>query len=414
MKVLLKNIDTLHRLGDGQVQPKTGEDLKNTAPLSNAWVWIEGEKIFAIGTGVCPQEKEAQKTIDCKGKMVLPGFVDSHTHLIFARGREEEFVDKIKGLSYAEIAAKGGGILNSARKLQECSDEELLQSALLRIAEIQKTGTTTVEIKSGYGLSVKDELRMLRIARQIGNLGNITVKTTLLGAHALQEAYKGKSQQWVDIVVEEMIPQAAAEKLVDFVDVFCETNYFSVEDSIRIMQAGEKQGLKSKIHVNQFTAIGGIQAAIENRALSVDHLEICRPEDILALRHSGTLATLLPGCSFYLDIPFAPARQLIEAGAKINLASDFNPGSSPSGSMPFMMALACLRMKLLPEEALNCLTFNAACALDLLAEKGSIEVGKDADLIITRKMENLAQIAYYHSQNPVETLIHKGKIVVEN
>jgi imidazolonepropionase len=334
--------------------------------------------------------------------------VDSHTHLVFARSRATEYVDRIKGMTYEEIARNGGGILASARRLQAMEEEELLESAVARAWEILSWGTTTVEIKSGYGLTVADELKMLRVARRIGEWCPIRIKTTLLGAHAVPLEFKDNRSGYVDLVVNEMIPRAAEEKLADFVDVFCDQGFFTVAETARILDAGARHGLPGKIHANELANSGGVQVGVASGALSVDHLECIGPEEIAVLLRSQTIPTALPGCSFFLGIPFAPGREMIDAGLPLCIASDFNPGSSPGGNMQFMMSLACTRMKLLPEEALAAATLNGAAALGMSHEIGSIEPGKRADLVVTAPMEGLAEMPYYFCRDQVETVFIQG------
>jgi imidazolonepropionase len=413
MRLLLENIHQLHCVAAGGESLKAGKAMADSAMRNHAFVYVEDGVIQAVGdmADLQPAYREGAEVIDCEERLVLPGFVDSHTHLVFARSREAEYLDRIKGLTYEEIAQRGGGILNSAKRLRAMSEEELLESAVARAWEILSWGTTTVEIKSGYGLTVTDELKMLRVAKRISEWCPIRIRTTFLGAHAVPLEYKGNQSGYVDLVVNEMLPQVAEEKLADFIDVFCDRGYFTVEETARIIQAGARYGLKAKIHANELANSGGVQVGVTHGALSVDHLECIGPDEIAALLGGKTMPTALPGCSFLLGIPFAPGRDMIDAGLPLCIASDFNPGSSPGGNMQFMMSLACTKMRLLPEEALVAMTLNGAAALGMSHEIGSIEVGKRADLVITAPMESLAAMPYYFCRDQVETVIIDGKEV---
>lgn len=380
--------------------------------MENAWVAVRDGKILAIGhegKDILPEGIE--NAVDCTDRVVFPGFVDSHTHLVFAKTRETEFVDRIRGLSYAEIAARGGGILNSARALREMSEEELLQGTLARAHEILATGTTTVEIKSGYGLTTESELKMLRVARKIGEMTPLRVKTTFLGAHAYPMEYRENKSGYIDLIIKEMLPRVAEEGLADYVDAFCEQGFFSVEETERIIEAGAKYGLKAKIHANQLHRSGGVQLGVKHSAISVDHLEAMGPEEIEALKSGTTIPTILPSAAFFLSAPYQPARDLIDAGLPLCIATDYNPGSTPTGNMPFEMALACIRMKVLPEEALVATTLNGAAALELADVCGSIEVGKAADFVITQPMDSIALMPYFFAKNLVQQVIVGGEIV---
>ncbi len=346
-------------------------------------------------------------TIDATNKFVLPTFVDSHTHLVFAASREEEFVDKINGMSYAGIAKKGGGILNSAQKLQKKSEEELFQFALARVNEIIGFGTACVEIKSGYGLTVNDELKMLRVAKRIGKETPLTVKTTFLGAHAIPKNYENRND-YIDLVVNEMLPKVAEEQLADYIDVFCEKGFFTPEETERIVLAGKKYGLKAKIHANQLNISGGVQVGVKTNALSVDHLESMGQAEIDSLTGSTTMPTLLPGAAFFLKTSYPPARQIISAGLPVSLATDYNPGSAPSGSMPFMLSLACINMRMTPTEAINAATMNSAYAMDLLASHGSITKGKAGSVIITKEIPSIDYIPYAFTSNTIDKVIIDG------
>ncbi len=341
--------------------------------------------------------------------MLQVRWCDSHTHIVFAKSREEEFVDRINGLTYQEIAAKGGGILNSAKKLQFASEDELYKGALKRINEIKQTGTGAVEIKSGYGLTVDAELKMLRVIKRLKENCDITIKANFLGAHALPVEFKENRRGYIDLIINEMLPKIKEEGLADFIDVFCETNYYTPEEADEIINAGKEIGLIPKFHTNQFTSFGGIQIGVKNQALSVDHLEVMTEDDIIDLAKSVVMPTLLPSCSFFLNIPYAPAKQLIEKGLPICLATDFNPGSTPSGNMNFVLSLACINMKLTPEQAINAATINAAYAMGLEKTHGSISVGKKANIFITNEINSYAFLPYYFGHNQIEEIIIEGK-----
>jgi len=358
----------------------------------------------------CPSIK-VDSTINAKGKMVLPTWCDSHTHIVYAGNREQEFVDRINGMTYEEIANRGGGILNSATKLQETSEEELYNQSKNRLEQVMKMGTGAVEIKSGYGLTVEGELKMLRVIQKLKSNYPIEIKATFLGAHAFPKEYKENHQGYIDSIINEMLPAISNEKIADFIDVFCESGYFSVSETEQIMEAGNKFGLKSKIHVNQFNAIGGVNAAVKNNALSVDHLEIMNNDDIEILKNTDTMPVALPTCSYFLGIPYAPARKMIEAGLSLALASDFNPGSSPSGNMNFVVATACIKMKMTPEEAINAATINGAYAMDISKTHGSITIGKKANIIITKPLNSIYELPYAFGSNLIDTVIIEGEIV---
>lgn len=411
-KLLIKNIKSLVQVEDYPVEKVRGKDLAKLNTIENAWLAIEEDRIIAFGSmddwgGIT--DWSDLEIIDATDSIVMPAFCDSHTHLVFAASREEEFVDRIKGLSYEEIAAKGGGILNSARKLQNLSENELFDAALTRLNEVIKTGTGAIEIKSGYGLSVESELKMLRVIKRLKSVGTAEIKATFLGAHALPQAYKTDRKKYIDLIINEMLPTIHQEKLADYIDVFCEKNYFTPDETDLILKAGINIGLTPKIHVNQFNSIGGIQVGIANKALSVDHLEVMTEKDIADLAASETMPTLLPSCSFFLNIPYAPARTLIENNLPVCLATDYNPGSTPSGNMPFVLSLACIKMKMTPEEAINAATINGAYAMGLEKELGSICVGKKANLIITKPIPSYSHIPYAFGNNPVATVILNGK-----
>lgn len=394
--------------------------------VENAWLLAEDGRIAAFGPmSTRPNTSEkAEEVIDAKGGYVIPGWCDPHTHTVFAAPREEEFVDKIKGRSYQEIAAKGGGILNSAKKLRTMNADVLFEQAKARLQEMMRQGTVAVEIKSGYGLTAESELKMLRVARRLADVLPLQVRTSLLAAHALPPEFADDRSAYVDLIVNELIPQVKKEGLADFVDTFCETNYFTVAEMERILVAGAAHGLRGKVHVNQFTSIGGIPAAVKHNALSVDHLEVMEDQDIdaLVMAHSsplsgrgaggeGTIPTLLPSCSFFLRIPYGPARQLIDRGLPVALATDFNPGTTPSGNMNFVLSLACIQLRMLPEEAINAMTLNSAAAMGLADELGSITVGKRASLIITRPIPSIAYLPYAFGTSHIGTVIIDGRAV---
>lgn len=408
MKTILINIKKLCQIRPNTMEFVKGQSMADLPCIDNAFLLIENGKIADYGSmdnihgwdisGVA-------EVIDAEGKMVLPAWADSHTHLVFAASREEEFVDKIKGLSYQEIAEKGGGILNSAKKLANCSEEELYDSAWERLQEIKATGTGAVEIKSGYGLSCEAELKILRVIKELKKHSDLTIKATFLGAHAFPAEFKENQNAYVDLVIEKMLPEIAKNELADFIDVFCENNYFSVAQMERIIDAGANFGLKAKVHVNQFNVLGGIKSAVNKAALSVDHLEVMSDEDITALKNSATMPTFLPSCSFFLNLPYGPAKKLIENDIPFALASDYNPGSTPSGNIPFVMSLAAINMKLLPEQSINACTLNSAYAMGLQKELGSITIGKKANLIITKTIPSLAYIPYSFGKSCIEKVI---------
>ena len=411
-KILIKNIKELVQVETELKITVAGAEMAKLPSVKDAWLAIEDDVIIGFGEMVDLEITDwvGLEILDADGKMVFPSFCDSHTHLVYAASREEEFVDRIKGLSYQEIAQKGGGILNSAKKLQNTSEEDLFKDAWNRIEEIKQTGTGAVEIKSGYGLSVEGELKMLRVIKRLKAESDLTIKASFLGAHAIPTEYKENRKGYIDLIINEMIPVIKSEDLADYIDVFCETNYYTPEETDRVLQAGIAIGLTPKIHVNQFTSIGGIQVGIKNNALSVDHLEIMEEQDIEDLIKSDVMPTLLPSCSFFLGIPYAPARRLIDSGLPVCLATDFNPGSTPSGNMPFVLSLACINSKMTPEEAINASTINAAYAMGLNTTHGSIAVGKKANIFITKEISSVAFIPYSFGSNSIETVILNGKI----
>jgi imidazolonepropionase len=406
--LLIKNIKGLVQ-GREVSHPAAGKEMAMIPVLPDAYLLIQNGLIQSYGPMNELPSVKADQEIDAAGRFVFPSFVDSHTHLVFAASREEEFVQKIKGATYAEIAAKGGGILNSAKKLQQTSADELFERTLLRAHEIIRTGTGAVEIKSGYGLTTKDELKMLRVARRIGTETPLTVKTTFLGAHAVPQAFTKKD--YIQLIITEMIPAVAEEQLADYIDVFCEEGFFSPDETERIVEEGKRFGMKPRIHANQLHRSGGVQVGVKTGALSVDHLENIGDEEIEALKNSTVMPTALPGAAFFLGLPFPPARKIIDSGLPLAIASDYNPGSAPSGNMPLMISLACIKMKMTPEEAINAATINTACALELQHQCGTIANGRQANLFITKPMPSLAFMPYAFGSNLIDTVILKGRII---
>ena len=410
-KLLIKNT-TLVQIRTPNISLLKGADLKELPVLENAWIRCQGDRIRDFGLmDNCPNE--VGQVIDGTGRFVFPSWCDSHTHLVFAAYREQEFVQRISGMSYAEIAANGGGILNSARRLREMPEEELYQAAYYRLEQLIKSGTGAIEIKSGYGLSAEGELKMLRIIKRLKTVSPIPIKASFLGAHALPTAYKKDRAGYMDLLINELLPKIAKEELADYVDIFCEKGFFSVSEAERMMEAGNKYGLRAKIHTNQFNSMGGIEAAIAHKALSVDHLEVVNEAEILALVNSNVIPTLLPSAPFFLQDHYPPARQLINAGLPVTLASDFNPGTSPSGKMSFVVALACIKLKMSPSEAINASTLNGAAALELENEYGSITKGKKANLFITKPMPSIAYIPYSFTEEIVDQVIINGKLLAK-
>lgn len=388
-----------------------GKNLSKLPLIDDAFILVEDGIIVDYGAMYELELKVPhlpKNIIDANAAFVLPTWCDSHTHIVFAQTREEEFIYKLKGMSYAEIAAKGGGILNSANKLNDATEDELFNSAYKRITDVSKLGTGAIEIKSGYGLTVEGELKMLRVIKRLKEKCSIPIKATFLGAHTYPLAFKENHHGYIEQLINEMLPVIAKEKLADYIDCFCETGFFSVQEMETIVQAGIAVGLKPKLHVNQLNSIGGIPLAIKLNALSVDHLEIMTDEDIVSLSHSGTIGTLLPTAAFFLRMPFQPARQLIDAGCAIALASDYNPGSSPSGNMNFVVALSCIQMKMLPQEAINAATINGAYAMEMENMLGSITIGKKANLIFTKPVPSLAYLPYSFGENLVDKVMING------
>jgi imidazolonepropionase len=412
MVLLIKNIACLVQSEDVARIRVTGKEMAQLPVVKNAFLKIENGIISDFGEmkNLDPDTLH-HEIIDASGKFVFPSFCDSHTHLVYAGSREKEFVDKIHGLSYGEIAKRGGGILNSADRLHNTSENELFNQAMVRINEITGLGTGAVEIKSGYGLNVEDELKMLRVIRMIRDSSPLEVKATFLGAHALPMIYKNERDKYVDLVINEMIPAVAAEDLADYIDVFCDHGFFNVEDTERILMAGMKYGLRAKIHANELALSGGIQAGLKYNALSVDHLEFTGDQEIQALLGSETMPVLLPGAAFFLGMTYPPARKMIDAGLPLALASDYNPGSSPSGDMKFIMSLGCIKLKMLPEEVINAATINGAYAMGLSETHGSIARGKIANIFITKEIPSYEFMPYAFGSNLIDTVILKGKII---
>lgn len=417
MKTLIRNIGQIAGIVEAGVMRKEGVSMSETGTLENAWLLIEDDKIACFGPmSDCPdlsQEsgKDSFDVIDADGGFVLPAFCDSHSHIVFAGTREQEFLDKIKGLSYAEIAAHGGGILNSADLLHNTSEDELYRQAMERVNEMIAKGTGAIEIKSGYGLTTQDELKILRVIKRIRENSPAIIKSTFLGAHAVGRAFAGRQSEYVDHVCNEMIPAVAAENLADFVDVFCEEGFFTTEETDRILTAGEQYGMRVKIHANQLAVSGGVQVGVKHNALSVDHLESTTDEEIRVLKDSCTMPTMLPGASFFLRMQYGKALDFINSGLGIALASDYNPGSSPCGDMRFVMSLGCIQMRLTPIQALNACTLNSAYAMGISDVAGSITAGKLANLIITKRIPSLTWIPYCYQTPFIDRVILRGRTV---
>ncbi len=408
MKLLVRNIGRIVGIRPAGCLRLCGEEMSRLETLDGAWLLADEGRIAAFGRmSDCPSGDGAQ-VVDAGGGMLFPSFCDSHTHLVYAGSREQEFLDKIAGLSYEEIAKRGGGILNSADRLHATSEEELYSQAMARVREIIRMGTGCVEIKSGYGLSTEDELKMLRVIRRIRETAPLAVRATFLGAHAVARAYVGRQKEYVDLVCNEMLPAVAREGLADFVDVFCDEGFFTVDETVRIIEAGRSLGLRAKIHANELAVSGGVQAGVAHGALSVDHLERMGAEEIEALRGSATMPTLLPGAAFFLGMSYPPARDMIRAGLGVALASDYNPGSSPSGNMRMVVSLASIRMKMTPAEALNAATLNSAYAMGLSDEYGSITRGKAANFFLTDPMPSVEFFSYAYQTPLIRRVFLRG------
>ena len=412
MTTLIINIKELLQVRETGIAKVSGAEMAILPTIKNAFLLVKDNLIADFGVMDNVPQIGADKVIDATGKIVLPSWCDSHTHIVYAGNREQEFVDRINGLTYEEIANRGGGILNSAKNLNETSEEEIYKQSKVRLEEVMQLGTGAVEIKSGYGLTVEGELKMLRVIQKLSQNYPITIKATFLGAHAFPKAYKENRKAYMDSMLNEMLPEIAKNKLADFIDVFCETGYFTVAETEEIIGAGIKFGLKPKIHVNQFNSIGGIQVGVKYDALSVDHLEVMTSEDILALKNTATMPVALPSCSYFLTIPYTPAREMIAAGLPLALATDYNPGSTPSGNMNFVVATACIKMKMTPEEAINAATINGAYAMGISETHGSITIGKKANLIITKPVPSYYQLPYAFGSNLIETVLIEGEILI--
>lgn len=411
MTILLTHIKELLQVRENPPAKVSGSEMKKLPTIQDAWLLLDGDQIIDFGSMHDLGAISANKTIDCSGKIVLPTWCDSHTHIVYAGNREQEFVDRINGLSYHEIAEKGGGIVNSAKKLQHTSEEDLYSQSSQRLEQVMQLGTGAIEIKSGYGLTTEAELKMLRVAKKLEQHYPVAVKTTFLGAHAVPSEFKNNKDGYLDLIINEMLPKIASEKLADYVDIFCEEGYFTVADTNRLLTAAKPYGLIPKIHVNQFNAIGGVAAGVAHEALSVDHLEVITDEDIEALKQSETMPVALPSCSYFLSIPYTPGRQIIDAGLPLALATDYNPGSTPSGNMNFVVATACIKMKLTPEEAINAATINGAYAMGLNDSHGTITKGKSASVIITKEIPSYGYLPYAFGSNLIETVIVGGQII---
>ena len=413
--MLIVNIKELVGIEEQGRLLKRGKEMAETGRIKNAFLLTKGKKIEDYG----PMDSEScrkylsenHRVYDVSGSVVMPAFCDSHTHLVYANSREMEFVDKIRGLSYEEIAKRGGGILNSAKATAAASEDELYDMAQQRLDEVMRMGTGAIEIKSGYGLTTESELKLLRVIRRLKENSPLTIKSNFLGAHGIPMEYRGHQEDYVDLVINEMIPLVAAEDLADFIDVFCDQGFFTVEDTERILMAGIKYGMRPKIHANEMAISGGVQVGVKYGAISVDHLEQMGDAEIESLKGSETMPTVLPGCAFFLNLPLSPARKMIEAGLPVAMASDFNPGTSPSGNMQLILSMACIRYRLTPEEALNATTLNTAYAMGVSDEVGSITKGKLANLIITQPMTQLEFMPYYYGANKVAKMILNGKFV---
>ncbi len=416
MSILLTHIKELHQVRSEHTPALRGAAMDHVPSIKNAYLYIEDGKIADYGSMDDFPKHPAEEVRDCSDSIVLPGYVDSHTHLVFAATRESEFEDRINGLSYEEIAARGGGILNSASRLRQMDEEDLFEISLERLENVLKTGTTTIEIKSGYGLDTASELKMLRVIKRLKNHefaggAKMTVKATFLAAHAIPAEFKENRTGYIDLIINEMLPKISEEGLADFIDVFCEKNYFTVEEMQRLIKAGKKHGLEPKLHVNQFNSFGAVQAAVQDGAVSVDHLEVMTEDDVNSLKNAVTIATALPSCSFFLGLDYAPMKKMMVNDVAVSLASDYNPGSTPSGNLNFVFALACIKMRMTPSQALNALSVNAAHALNLENEVGSIQIGKKADLLLFKDLDHLAAIPYHFGENKISKVMLDGHFI---
>ena len=411
MNTLFIHIKELLQTRDKSEVKMMGKSMSELPHIKNAFLRIKGDTIHSYGSMSSLVIETTDKVIDITGKIILPTWCDSHSHVVYAGDRSQEFVDRINGLSYENIAAKGGGILNSAQTLQDTSESDLYKQSIERVNDLIKLGTGALEIKSGYGLSTEAELKMLRVIKQIKEDSAVKIKATFLGAHAIPNKYKDNKKGYIDLIINQMLPKIHQEQLADFIDVFCEKRYFSLEDTSQILQAATTYGLVAKIHVNQFNAFGGVALAVKHKALSVDHLEVLNEEDIAVLKNTETMPVALPGCSFFLGIPYTPARDLIDSGLPLAIATDFNPGSAPSGNMNFIVSLACIKMNMTPEEAINAATINGAYAMNISDDYGSVCVGKKASLIITKCLTSYRQIPYRFGNNPIYKVMINGKML---
>lgn len=411
MSILITNIKQLLQVHKHNITILRGEEMKKLSILENAYLYIEHDTIIEYGTMDEYHPIDAETTIDATGRIVLPSWCDSHTHIVYAGDRTGEYVDRINGLSYADIASRGGGILNSAKKLQNTSEEDLYNQSINRLDEIIKMGTGAVEIKTGYGLTVDAELKMLKVIKRIKQDTLAFIAPTLLAAHAIPEEYRKNKEEYIKLITNELIPKAGDLNISHFIDVFCEEGYFDIEDLETILKAGQVHNFRPKIHVNQFNILGGVALGVKHNALSVDHLELLNDEDIEALKESDTMPVALPGCSFFLGIPYTPARKLIDAGLPLAIATDYNPGSAPSGNMNFIVGAACAKLKLTPEEAINAATINGAYAMGISNMYGSVTRGKKANFIITKPMKHYREIPYSFAHNPVDQIIINGQLL---
>jgi len=409
MTQLFINIKELVQVREESVKKVSGSEMSILPTIKNAFLLIKDELISDFGAMNELPNYSIDKTIDCSGRMVFPSWCDSHTHIVFANNREQEFTDRIKGYSYEEIANNGGGILNSAKKLNKISEKDLYQQSSKRLEEVISLGTGAIEIKSGYGLTVNAELKMLRVIKKLKENYDIPIKATFLGAHAIPKKFKNNKEGYINLIIDEMLPKIANENLADFIDVFCEVGYFSVTDTDRILSAAKQYNLIPKMHVNQFNSIGGIEVSTKHNAISVDHLEILSARDLEILKVSNSIPVALPSCSFFLSIPYAPGRKLIDNGLALAIASDYNPGSSPSGNMNFVISTACIKMKITPEEAINAATINGAYAMNLSQKVGSITKGKFANFFISKEIPSFSFIPYNFGNCTIETVYIKGK-----
>ena len=411
MAILFTHIKELLQTRPQSEVKVMGTAMADLPHIKNAFLRIQGDEILDFGPMADVVIQETDEVVDVTGKLILPAWCDSHSHVVYAGDRSQEFVDRLKGLSYEAIAARGGGILNSAETLQNTSEDSLYTQSMERVKALIQLGTGALEIKSGYGLSTEAELKMLRVIKKIKDSASLKIKATFLGAHAIPKLYKGSKKAYIDLIINQMLPEIDRQKLADFVDVFCEKNYFSLEDTEQILEAAAQYNLVPKIHVNQFNAFGGVGLGVKHKALSVDHLEVLTDKDLKDLKNTNTMPVALPGCSFFLGIPYTPVRKLMDSGMPVALASDFNPGSAPSGNMNFVVATACIKMKLTPEEAINAATINGAYAMGISDSHGSITKGKSASVIITKKIPSYSYLPYAFGSNLIDQIIINGELI---